>query len=304
MPPAKIHDRRRWGFGQVDEEVVKVHGPQIGAIGIAIYTALATYAHGKDECDPSIGTIAEHLDVTKPTVRKYLNKLRAAGLVDWPDPPERIKGTPGDPRLYRLLPVDKADPLKVNARYYRQLAAQTPHQNVGNDVDYPQGVGNDVDHGGQSPLPPQETTLTTPGQTAIPPVVNDVDPNKRSGERVLDRRRRESDAPEDRVQAVRKVLAEMNMFRSQIEKCLRGRPDLTVEELTTYAPKFLAAKKREGKFKPIVFLVELFENGGSLIPATREDDSPAAAAETQADEIRRRALERNRRSDPTYPGDR
>lgn len=97
---------RRGNWCWVDNEIVDVYGPQIGATGIALYVALARFANNTSgECYPSISTLAARINVSEPTVRKYLNILQEHGLIT-------IEHRPGEDgnnysNLYTLLRIEK-----------------------------------------------------------------------------------------------------------------------------------------------------------------------------------------------------
>lgn len=59
-----------------------MHAKTIGAIGIAIYAVLARYANRKTgECWPAIARIQRTLNLGRSTVKRYLHRLEAAGLI-------------------------------------------------------------------------------------------------------------------------------------------------------------------------------------------------------------------------------
>jgi Helix-turn-helix domain len=79
---AQIVVLKRAHFFSLDNDIIDVHAPTIGAIGVAIYTTLARYANRQTgECWPAIARIARTLDLARSTVKTYLRKLEAAGLI-------------------------------------------------------------------------------------------------------------------------------------------------------------------------------------------------------------------------------
>ena len=76
----QIRDTRDGGWFWADNELIDHYGETIGVHGIAVYMALARYANN-NKCWPSIGTICKKIGVSRPTVTKALNKLKAAGLI-------------------------------------------------------------------------------------------------------------------------------------------------------------------------------------------------------------------------------
>lgn len=69
-------------FFSLDNAIIDVHAPRIGALGVAIYTTLARYANRKTgQCWPSVGRIAHTLKLARSTVKVHLRKLERAGLI-------------------------------------------------------------------------------------------------------------------------------------------------------------------------------------------------------------------------------
>ena len=53
-PPIAIRDTRRRHWAWFEHALIDVHGATIGAAGIAVYIALARYAHNEDQtCWPA-----------------------------------------------------------------------------------------------------------------------------------------------------------------------------------------------------------------------------------------------------------
>jgi DNA-binding MarR family transcriptional regulator len=73
---------KRAHFFSIDNDIIDVHAKTIGAIGIAIYAVLARYANRKTgECWPAIARIQRMLNLGRSTVKRYLHRLEAAGLI-------------------------------------------------------------------------------------------------------------------------------------------------------------------------------------------------------------------------------
>jgi len=73
---------KRAHFFSIDNDIIDVHAKTIGAIGVAIYAVLARYANRKTgECWPAIARIERTLDLGRSTVKRYLHRLQAAGLI-------------------------------------------------------------------------------------------------------------------------------------------------------------------------------------------------------------------------------
>jgi hypothetical protein len=86
----------------IDDDIIDIHAKTIGAIGVAIYAMLARFAKRRTgECWPTIGRIARTLDLARSTVKVYLRKMEAAGLIAI----EERQDPQGDPtsNLYTLL---------------------------------------------------------------------------------------------------------------------------------------------------------------------------------------------------------
>src|SRR5437763_16592996 len=70
-------------FFGIPNNIIDTHGRTLGAIGIGIYTALARYADRKTgECWPAIAKIERVLGLARSTVKVYLHKLEAIGLIE------------------------------------------------------------------------------------------------------------------------------------------------------------------------------------------------------------------------------
>jgi hypothetical protein len=119
---AQIVVLKRAHFSSFDHDIINVHGPTIGAIGVGIYTALVRFANRKTgECWPSIGRLAQVLALARSTVKVYLRKLEEAGLIDI----RERQDAAGDPtsNLYTLL---DPSPAAVAKRLAARKAARAP----------------------------------------------------------------------------------------------------------------------------------------------------------------------------------
>jgi hypothetical protein len=91
-------------FFRIHDDIIDVHAPTLGAIGVAIYTVLAKHMNRKTgQCYPSIGLIAKTLKLGHSTVKAYLRKIeKVAALIE--STPQRDPEH-GDPtsNLYTLL---------------------------------------------------------------------------------------------------------------------------------------------------------------------------------------------------------
>jgi len=70
-----IRDQRNGNWYWISRTVYQKYAPKIGAIGLALYNAYASYAFDKQEVFPSQTTIAKKLKITIPTLIKYDKKL-------------------------------------------------------------------------------------------------------------------------------------------------------------------------------------------------------------------------------------
>jgi hypothetical protein len=118
---AQIIVLKRSHFFSIDNDIIDVHAKTIGAIGIAIYAVLARYANRKTgECWPAIARIQRTLNLGRSTVKRYLHRLQAAGLITI----EERRDEEGDRTSNRYTLLD-ADP---HAIAKRQEQAETKVQ--------------------------------------------------------------------------------------------------------------------------------------------------------------------------------
>jgi GntR family transcriptional regulator len=98
---------KRAHFFSVDNDIIDVHAKTIGAIGIAVYAVLARYANRRTgECWPAIARIQRTLKLGRSSVKRYLQRLEAAGLITvearWSEDGDRTSN------LYTLLNPEPA----------------------------------------------------------------------------------------------------------------------------------------------------------------------------------------------------
>jgi hypothetical protein len=155
MRMAHIIVLKRAHFFSVDNDIIDVHAKKIGAIGVAIYTVLARYANRRTgECWPTIPRIARMLDLGRSTVKRYLHRLQAAGLI-------RIEGRwdeEGDRTSNRYTLLDP-DPEAIATRQKQSaspvvLAEPTATEGGGSAADRP---SVSCDALGGSPMKPKPT---------------------------------------------------------------------------------------------------------------------------------------------------
>jgi hypothetical protein len=89
-------------YFSLDNDLIDIHAKTIGIIGVGLYTALARYAHRKTgACWPSIGRLAHLLDCARSTIKIYLRKLEACGLITIT--PRHAEAGDSTSHLYTLL---------------------------------------------------------------------------------------------------------------------------------------------------------------------------------------------------------
>ena len=150
---AQIVILKRAHFFSIDNDIIDVYGPTIGAIGVAIYAVLARFANRTTgECWPSIERIARTLDLARSTVKVYLHKLKDAGLIDIIERQDAA----GDPtsNLYTLL---DPSPVAVDKRLTARTAPATPTPERGRPpADRPPAACRPT---GRSPADPKPSSL-------------------------------------------------------------------------------------------------------------------------------------------------
>jgi hypothetical protein len=116
---AQIVVLKRAHYFSLDNDIIDVHAKTIGAIGVAIYTVLARYANRTTgECWPAIGRLARTLDLARSTVKIYLRKLEAAGLIAISERHDAA----GDPTSHQYTLLDPS-PAAVDKRLAARQAA-------------------------------------------------------------------------------------------------------------------------------------------------------------------------------------
>ena len=79
---AQVVILKRAHFFSIDNDIIDVHAKTIGALGVAIYAVLARYANRRTgECWPAIARIQRTLNLGRSTIKRYLHRLEAAGLI-------------------------------------------------------------------------------------------------------------------------------------------------------------------------------------------------------------------------------
>jgi DNA-binding MarR family transcriptional regulator len=142
-------------FFGIPNNIIDTHGRTLGAIGVGIYTALARYADRQTgECWPAIAKIERVLGLARSTVKVYLHKLEALGLIEieerWDAAGDRTTN------LYTLL---DASPAAI-ARHLAARAAE--------DARSQERAATGLEGGGSADDPPSVATQPTGGSGADP----------------------------------------------------------------------------------------------------------------------------------------
>jgi hypothetical protein len=110
-------------FG-IANTIIDTHGRTLGAIGVGVYAALARFAdRTTGECWPAIAKLERALNLARSTVKVYLHKLEALGLIAI----EKRWDAAGDPtsNLYTLLdPSPTAIAKRLAAREVADIECQ------------------------------------------------------------------------------------------------------------------------------------------------------------------------------------
>ena len=112
------------GFFQVPNSLIQTHGKQIGAMGIAVYSAILLHDYGNDRCWPSQATIAGYLDCDRKTVNRTIRKLVDAGLLEL-DPRFNDKGQTSNRYRPKLVVQGKPVADRVVSPLPRKRSAAT-----------------------------------------------------------------------------------------------------------------------------------------------------------------------------------
>ena len=137
-----LHDKRHRGWFWIENNVFDLHGPTLGATGIAIYALLARHVGSDGKAFPTLHRFQTLLGLSRNTVKKYL-KLLASPEVGLIRIVERttLNGDP-DSHIYELLTV------------YGRSTIDLP----GSTIDLP---GSTIDLGVGQPLTGGRSTIDT-----------------------------------------------------------------------------------------------------------------------------------------------
>jgi hypothetical protein len=141
-------------FG-IANSIIDTHGRTLGAIGVGVYAALARFAdRTTGECWPAIAKLERALNLARSTVKVYLHKLEALGLIAI----EKRWDAAGDPtsNLYTLLdPSPTAIAKRLAAREVADAACQ-------------EHASSEPERGRSADDPPSADTQPTGGSAADP----------------------------------------------------------------------------------------------------------------------------------------
>jgi hypothetical protein len=141
-------------FG-IANSIIDTHGRALGAIGVGVYATLARYAdRTTGECWPGIAKIERALDLARSTVKVYLHKLEALGLITI----EKRWDAAGDPTTNRYTLLDPS-PAAIARHLAARAAADARGQEHG--AVGPKG-------GGPTNDPPSAATHPTGGSARAP----------------------------------------------------------------------------------------------------------------------------------------
>jgi DNA-binding MarR family transcriptional regulator len=154
---------KRAHFFSIDNDIIDVHAKSIGALGLAIYTVLARFANRRTgECWPAIARIQRTLKLGRSTVKRYLHRLEAAGLIAveerWSDDGDRTSN------LYTLL---NPDPTAMAEQ--TRMASPTPTV-----------LDVDCEGGGVTEIPPPVAQQEEGGSAANPQEPDPQNPKQRT----------------------------------------------------------------------------------------------------------------------------
>ncbi|MFH1561858.1 MAG: helix-turn-helix domain-containing protein [Nitrospirota bacterium] len=79
----EIRDLKDGEWYWVDKAIIQKYAPWIGASGIAVYNALASFANSKTQsCFPTQKALADILGLSRRTVARKIKLLRGSGLIE------------------------------------------------------------------------------------------------------------------------------------------------------------------------------------------------------------------------------
>ncbi|MFH1970881.1 MAG: helix-turn-helix domain-containing protein [Patescibacteria group bacterium] len=83
MPKEEIRDLKDGDWYWIDKAIIQKYAPRIGASGIAVYNALASFANSKTQsCFPTQKALADMLGLSRRTVARKIKSLRQSALIE------------------------------------------------------------------------------------------------------------------------------------------------------------------------------------------------------------------------------
>lgn len=106
----QLRDGRTPGWFYLDDALIDTHGQVVGAIGIAVYAALARHAKANGRAIVSYDQLADSLDLSRNTVIRKLHLLAESGLISI-SPQTDDAGNPIAANVYTLciIPEQKRE---------------------------------------------------------------------------------------------------------------------------------------------------------------------------------------------------
>ena len=126
--PGPIRTPRPAHWAWVDHALIDTYAARLGPIGVALYVALARYAHhATGQCWPSLGRLSQQLGITRLTARRYLQRLADHGLL-------ALQERPGHPLLVTLLAVPQESQTGVPGKQVEEPSGLPGTQQDGHAV--------------------------------------------------------------------------------------------------------------------------------------------------------------------------
>lgn len=143
-----VRDTRNKNWLWMRRELLREHGDELGMRGVAVYAALASFTDSSNTAYPSLNTIAEMLDISRPTVRKAIQDLHRLGWIGYE---ERTKEDGADTsHMFYLLEAPVENNLGGGGNSVSTGSQADFHHEVErNEVEHKKSAG-----AGENDLPP------------------------------------------------------------------------------------------------------------------------------------------------------
>jgi hypothetical protein len=153
-----VRDTRNKNWLWMRRELLREHGSELGAHGIAVYAAIASFAGANETAYPSMKTIADLIGCSRKTVKRRIKDLHRLGWIAY-EKRYRDDGSPTSHRFFLLpCPVHSSPPPDSDTQ---GVPSEIPHppdsrtQEVeGKEVDK-----NNSAHAREDNLPPHAPTV-------------------------------------------------------------------------------------------------------------------------------------------------